>query len=91
MVREDDEYETRYSVGLFSLDGLPLSEEDAAAALAWGGDIFAEVMRDGEWVALVRISAESGEACVLWEEARMSEEAAELAVTRLLQEWSILS
>ena len=88
-MQEDDGCEI--SVGLFSLSGLPLSEGEAAEALAWGGDIFAEAMLDGKSVALVRISAESGEACVLWEEARMSEEAAELAVMRLLQEWSILS
>ena len=91
-MREDDENEI--SIGFFSLSGRPLDEEEAAVVLIGGSDIFAKAMLDGERVALVRISTQSGGvACVLWKVVgeATSAEAVGLVLercTRLLQEYA---
>ena len=82
------------SVGLFSWSGRSLSEEEAAVVLIGGSDIFAEAKLDGERVALVRVSTQSGGvACVLWKVVgeATSAEAVGLVLercTRLLQEYA---
>jgi len=90
-VQEDDGGEI--SVGLFKQGSVPLGEEEAAEALGGDGDIYAEVVLDGERVALVRITTRSGRAWAFWEVVgeATSARAAELALekcTRLVQEYA---